>query len=208
MILVVTYAAAALVVAGYVWFLIWRQRTTKRREEMAQGPSLSMPIIPPLTTPQGTMPGAPEGRTTSMTSTSTPTPTSSATPAAVPPMPNAFLGTARSGRSLAEMLAGIRLPLDLAPITMMERRPDAAEHLAFWTDAVPADSVGTSFGNELERLGFALTPIDPTVIAADREGDHLLCKMHVEAQLVMAGKRRTFPAVPDGATVIEVWIPT
>jgi hypothetical protein len=124
---------------------------------------------------------------------------------AAPVAPVAPAAASIGPRTVTDLLAGIKLPNDLAPITMMAPRPDVGDRIAFVTEGVPGATVGAAFGAELERLGYTLTPLNPTLIAADRGTDQLRCMIHLDAAAAEIGKAKAFPAVPVGAVVIEVW---
>ncbi|MEM9201864.1 MAG: hypothetical protein AAGC53_09390 [Actinomycetota bacterium] len=66
-------------------------------------------------------------------------------------------------RSLAEALEGIHMPADLAPIP---GEPFDPRRMLFSTETTPPASVGGMLADELERLGYTLTPLDDRSIAA------------------------------------------
>lgn len=89
-----------------------------------------------------------------------PTPSPEAAMAA-PPMP----GDAARARSLAEALEGIEMPAELVPVRGDDHDP---RHMQFFTDTFSPADVGMALADELERLGFAISPISDTAIRVDQ----------------------------------------
>jgi hypothetical protein len=201
MVLVAMWGTVLLLIAGYIWFVVWRLRVERRKKEKEAASSPSMPMPMPTLAPEPERAPQPERAAAPERAPSEPSNVFLAASAA----PVAPAAASVGPRTVVELLAGIKLPHDLAPITMMAPRPDVRDRIAFETEGVAGEVVGAAFGAELERLGYMLTPLDATLVAADRGGDQLRCKIHVDASLAEIGKNKAFPAVPDGAVVIEVW---
>ena len=182
MIIVLTYLVAALLLGAYIAWFVYRYRREQRAKaaESQQSDQLLERTTPPLlgASPLPTMPSA---------SRAVPT-----TPAA--PSPSASAGE-RGARTVAEALSGISMPHDLVPLTSIAARPGVLDQVAF-SSRVPPDVVGPAFADELERLGFVVTPLDETSLAARRENDNLV--VYIDPR----------PATATEATVvIEVCVP-
>jgi hypothetical protein len=97
---------------------------------------------------------------------------------------------------VAEALSGISMPHDLVPLTTIAPRPGVVDQVAF-SSKLSVDVVGPAFADELERLGYAVTPLDERSLAATRGDDALVVYIH--------------PAAPgtaqEGTVVIEVCVP-
>ena len=104
-------------------------------------------------------------------------------------------------RSLAEALAGIKIPCDLAPMVTTEHLDP--RNMLFATTDHPAEVIGTSVADELERLGYSLVPIDSQTIHARHGGTLLEITVHpdkVTASGALAGRAA---AAPDAAVLVE-----
>jgi len=122
---------------------------------------------------------------------------------APPPLSAADTTSATSGlaRSLAEALAGIKMPCDLAPMVTTEHLDP--RNMLFATTDHPAEVVGTSVADELERLGYTFVPIDSQTIHARSGGTLLEITVHpdkVTASGALAGRAST---APDDAVLVE-----
>jgi hypothetical protein len=193
-VLIGTWTCVGLIIAGYIWFVVWRYRAEQRKKAAKAAAELKERSVLAATPVPAT--GV------------TPAPTAATPEPVVIPQPDPTPDVVEKPiQTVAELLSGIQLPHDLVPITMMAPRDQIGDRVAFSTDGIPADAVGKAFGDELERLGYTITPTDEARIRADRGSDHLLCQVHLDARYAILGDRRAFPAVPDGSVVVEVWIP-
>jgi hypothetical protein len=180
MLVVAIWGLAGLVVALYVLFVVWRLRVDRRKKAMQ------------------------EESTATMSST-----IARAAAAALPvdaPAPRVDPSVAEPAPTVAEALTGISLPNDLAPLTSMAARGGTGDRVAFWT-TVPPEVVGPAFGDELERLGYTVTPLDEDTLAAQRGDAHLIAIIHPDGPKATIGGQQAFETVPELSTVIEVWIP-
>ena len=103
--------------------------------------------------------------------------------------------------SLAEALAGIKMPCELAPLVATEHT-DLRNMLFAATDQ-PAEMVGTSVADELERLGYNLVPIDDQTIQARRGGTVVEITVYPDkttATLALGGRAT---AAPDDVVIVE-----
>lgn len=117
---------------------------------------------------------------------------------AVAPHPS----TTTRSRSVADVLEGLRLPCDLAPLIGGEPAGDPS-YVAFMTEGHPPEAVGVSVGDELERIGCTLTPVDVSTLRADRGEDVVEVRIHPEASTAVIDKRPRFPTVPPRSVVVE-----
>lgn len=221
-VLVLTWVVAGLVVAAYVWFMVWRVRVDRRKkqakaiEDSAMSDTIAKTVERLERLERGAAvteppPPLPTRRRPSSASTDTlsaaPTPASapSAAPAATGATPAAHPGSA--GATVADRLAGISLPHDLVPLTTMAARSATGDRVAFWTDRAPVEVVGPAFADELERLSYDITTLDAQSLAAKRGTDHLMVVIHPDGPAAIVEGRVAFSSVPERAVVIEVWVP-
>ena len=192
MVVLAIWALAGLVVALYVLFVVWRLRVERRKNAMQQDStsSLSSTLARAAASALPAEPSAPRVDT----------------PVATPAPPGATATTGAPPATVAEALAGISLPNDLAPLTSMAPRGGTGDRVAFWT-AVPVEVVGPAFGDELERLGYTISPLDADTLAAQRGAARLIAIIHPDGPRATIGGQRAFETVPELSTVIEVWIP-
>lgn len=194
MIILFTYFVAALILGLYIWWFVVRYRRDQRKKQMAEGAvtrplsSVPRPVRPqttPLSRPEPTVPGMAPA-----TSPATPGPAASSAAAV----------------TVADALAGIKLPHDLLPLTTMAPRVGSGDRVAFWTKA-PGEVVGPAFADELERLGYTVSALDQRSLAAARGEDRLVVYIHPDGAAAEIDGRKAFESVPEGAVVIEVLIP-
>jgi hypothetical protein len=183
MILFFTYFIAALIVGLYIWWFAVRYRRDQRKKAAE---------MPPRSTP------APAGRSAAPVVT---------TPLAAPAAAAAvFTPTGPEPQTVAGALSGIALPNGLVPLTSVAPRVGVGDRVVFWTkDRV--DAVGPAFADELERLGYTVSPLDAHSLAAKRDDDHLVVFIHPDARAATIDGRPAFESAPDEAVVIEVYIP-
>jgi len=179
-IVVLTYVIAALVVGLYIWWFVRRYR--KERVDKALESEQQMPSM------TGLLRGDPV--------VSLPPPSPLGTPTASPPPPPPVSSSGGGARTVAEALAGIRMPHDLVPLTTIPHRPGVVDQVAFSSHA-PVDVIGPLFADELERLGYAMNPLDERSLAAMRGNDNLVVYIHPEP----------VGTAPDGTVTIEVCVP-
>lgn len=105
-------------------------------------------------------------------------------------------------RSVAEVLSGIQMPCDLAPLMGADGAIDPT-HVVFATEGHPPLEVGSSVGDELERIGCRLESLDATTLRADRGADSVEVRIHPDAASAMDGAVPRFPTARAGAVVVE-----
>ena len=106
--------------------------------------------------------------------------------------------------SLADALAGIRMPLDLAPLSP-PAGADPTRRLVLATSGCPASVVDAALTEELERLGYAVERTGPTEMLAHR-GDHAVT-LHVRPIIPAASKGPAdpaYPTAPAGSVVVDL----
>jgi hypothetical protein len=181
-ILFLTYAFAALIVGLYIAWVIYRYRREQRNKAMESDPRL--PSTTGLLTRDPILSSPPPP----------PPPTPTPGVAAAPP-PTSSTG-AGGARTVAEALSGVSMPHDLVPLTTIPPRPGVRDQVAFSSRA-PVAVIGPLFADELERLGYTVTPLEETAIAARRGDDNLMVYIHPQPP----------PGAPEGIVAIEVCVP-
>ena len=94
------------------------------------------------------------------------------------------------------------MPCELAPL--MGTGPPDPRRLAFFTTGYEAATVGSALSDELERLGFAITPEDDRSIRAERGEDLVRARLTsatLDSEAVMIDLH---PSAPEGALVVEL----
>jgi|OM-RGC.v1.012823041 hypothetical protein len=105
-------------------------------------------------------------------------------------------------RSLAEAVEGIAMPCDLAPL-MGTGTIDPRE-VAFFTHGHQAATVGAALADELERLGYAISPLDERSIKAEQGPDVIEARL-VSTELTSPEvMRELHPSAPADALVVEL----
>jgi hypothetical protein len=196
-ILVFTWVAVGLVVAGYIWFIVWRVRAEKRKkaaEAKAEQPMKDALRSPLLDAPQAVVPPPVESPAAGAASAASAASTTVAT-------------EAKAQTTVIEALSGIHLPCDLVPLTTMATRPGVGDRIAFWTDAAPAETVGPEFAAELQRLGYEVETKDEARLHARREDTQVIVVVHPDPLLATIDDKPAFPSVPERAVVVETWLP-
>jgi hypothetical protein len=94
--------------------------------------------------------------------------------------------------TVADALAGIALPCDLAPLTGTDAVPDPYRLVCF-TDRSTAGTVRAAIAGELERLGYSLRSVSSTETVATRDGTELTVTLHPTPE--------AFPTAPPGSVV-------
>ncbi|NIR42306.1 MAG: hypothetical protein GWN79_29445 [Actinobacteria bacterium] len=103
--------------------------------------------------------------------------------------------------TLAEAVDGISMPCGLVPVGGDRLDP---RHVAFSTTGHEPATVGTAMADELERLGYAITPLDDRSVRAERPGVELEVKIwsaRLDSGEVMAER---FPSVGSHALVVDL----
>lgn len=200
-VLVITWVLAGLVVAAYIWFVVWRFRVEKRKKEAQDVSDAAMSDAIAKTATAAAAAAAPQRTTASTASPSTP-PVATPTPLVEPTQPAAMVDA-----TVASCLSGISLPNDLVPLTTILARPAVGDRVAFWTDRAPAEIVGPAFAAELERLGYAVQSLDERTLSAQRESVRLLVMIHPDGARAVIGDQLAFSTVPERSVVIETWLP-
>jgi hypothetical protein len=190
MVIVAIWTLVALLIGLYVLFVVWRLRVDRRKKAMQSGGDTATSVSSVIA--RAASSGPPTGVVSAAAPTLTPPPSPSPSPTAV--------------MTVAEALAGIVLPHGLAPLTTMAWREGVVDRVAFWT-SVPAEVVGPAFGDELERLGYTVSPLDDSTLAAQRPDARLIAIIHPDGHRATIGQAQAFESVPELATVIEIWIP-
>ena len=208
------WVLALATITGYVVYVVHRIRKRRRRDDAAaertRAAELSVeerlartletaarltgepPNVPPTAAP------APLGREAE------PPTVPGAVPPLLPSVPPSLVST--PGITIAELLRGIVLPHDLAPLTTMAPRVGAVDRVAFWTDTATADVVGPAFLDALRGIGAQVTQLTADQYAIERDGHRAMVALHPDGQAVMIDGQPGYPSVPVNAFVAEVWL--
>jgi hypothetical protein len=209
-ILIATWAIVAVVVVAYAAFVVWRVRVQRRKNAPAAVEAAGAddarlaraleaaariagtPPIPPVPA------SAPE------------MPTASGSPVAANPIEAEAATTeadAPGVSSVAELLEGIKLPNDLAPLTTMAPREGAGDRVAFWTDTAPIEIVGPAFIAALALIGCEISQLSVEQFALRRKGTRAMTVFYPDGRLAMIDGAPGYPSVPTAAFVVEVYLP-
>ena len=116
---------------------------------------------------------------------------------AAPPAPS---DGASAAQTLADAMSGIRMPAELAPL--MGDTPDP-RHMLFATFGATPLQVGTGLADELERLGYEITPVDERTITATRADAEIDVRILPDRDAAQAALGTTSMTVPEDAVVAE-----
>lgn len=197
-VLIFTWLVAGLVIALYIWFVVWRYRAERRKKaEIAAGESAMSDAIA-KTAAQPTASGARIGPSATESHAET---------AGVLADPLSVIGAPVAEATVAGLLSGIALPNDLVPLSTIGPRAAVGDRVAFWTNRAPAEIVGPAFADELERLGYTVQSLDEQSLSAERGNDRLLVVVHPDGERAIVSGELAFTTVPELSVVIEVWVP-
>ncbi|MEM8708271.1 MAG: hypothetical protein AAGE98_17540 [Actinomycetota bacterium] len=115
---------------------------------------------------------------------------------AAPPM----VGDAVRAMTLAEALEGIEMPADLIPVGTNRFNP---RHMQFFTDAFAPGDVGAALADELERLGFAIAPIDDTAIRVEQAHAAVEVRILPDRGSIVAALGERGEALPPDSVVVD-----
>ena len=108
-------------------------------------------------------------------------------------------------RTLADILAGVRLPWNLLPTVDQAREP-SNDRVVLMTDGVEPAEVGADVADELERLGFAISTRGEDTAIATRGDDILGLQIVPEAGEATAGTERRFPNASPTSVALDIWV--
>lgn len=221
------YALIAVVVVLYAAFVSWRVRVHRGRRASASGPSTTrrqrgLPAEQPDTDARLARALDAAARLTGQA----PAPTAGSRqpihePGSVPPLQqssdrsdeppgdtrDAPEGRAQGPSTVAELLAGIRLPSDLAPLTTMESRAGAGDRVAFWTARTPAEVAAPALVDSLLAIGCTVARLAPSTYTIERHGSRAVAVVHPDGGLAKIDGATAFPSLPENAVVVEIWLP-
>ena len=200
-ILLAALGAGAIGLMLYLLLVVWPVRVKRRLKEQGPEPeTVTDERMARALEAAARIAGKPPQPTSAQLHAPAPAPTTP--PPVVLPAPVANPSLA----SVAEVLDGIRLPHQLAPLTTMAPRTGAGDRVAFWTDAAAADVVGPAFVEELRRIGCTVTQIDPRSYAVTRDDTRAMVALHESGQSARIEDALAFPTVPP-SVVVEIWLP-
>lgn len=120
------------------------------------------------------------------------------------PVPSATpMAPSSAPKTLADLLSGFQLPHDLLPV--IPDHDDITErHVSLMTATAPVEVVGPAVADELERLGFELTPLSENELLAVRDNDRLALTMVTSPTTAEYGGRLMYPQANPGDVVITI----
>ena len=107
--------------------------------------------------------------------------------------------------TLADLLAGVRLPWNLLPTVDHSRSPSNDHVVLMTADGEPAD-VGADVADELERLGFSITTRGEDIAVATRGDDVLGLQIIPNAADAMSDDVTRFPSASATSVALDIWI--
>jgi len=110
-----------------------------------------------------------------------------------------------AGPTLADLLAGVRLPWNLLPTVDHSREPSNDRVVLSTTEGEPAD-VGADVADELERLGFVITTRGEDTAIATRGDDVLGLQIIPDAAGATANNTTRFPNATGTSVALDIWI--
>lgn len=192
------WVAVSVVILGHR--LVTRRRSPKAK--VVKAADLEPPRPPPSTPPTPPREAEPPP---------VPRPTTVAGPAADPPVTATSIpvpagaGTgAGPAASLMEALAGITLPCDLLPMTVVEGRTLGARELLLVTSGHTGAEVGRALGEAVAALGYSVTPLGSDRALAARGRDEITITVHDRPDTILAGRRPAFPTAGADSVVVEL----
>ncbi len=219
--LVLSWALVVAAVAGYIAFVLRRMRARRAANDVRAstpiaGDSVEERLARTIATaarltgepPKFDVTSAPEGDATATqtpTQQASPVPSGEAAvvlsslppPAVAPPPPPV--------KTVADVLHGIELPNDLAPLTTMAPRVGAGDRVAFWTNTSVPAVVGPAFLDALRAIGCEVAPLGVATFAVERDGAHAMVNVYADGRAAVIDGKPAYPTVPENAFVVEVW---
>jgi hypothetical protein len=110
----------------------------------------------------------------------------------------------RARRPVADIVSGIALPDELAPVVDAGSNDLSGLRVAFSATNADAGRVGGRLGDELERLGFELRSLGETQLGAVRDDDELVVTIYLDPGSVERLGRKAFPVLPANSFVVEL----
>lgn len=154
-------------------------------------------VMPPSTAPSVAPSTAPAPPAPSITNPS-------AVPTNVDPVA-AVAQTEPAAPTLADLLAGVRLPWNLLPTVDQSREPSNDRVVLITSEGEPAD-IGIDVADELERLGFAIAPRGDDTAVATRNGHSLGMQIIPDPQAAQVDGTPRFPTATESSVALDIWI--
>jgi hypothetical protein len=161
-------------------------------------------LDPPAPTRAPAPPPTPEPVATDAVPDPTPAPVArQASP--VPSSVATIARTAAAPLTVAQVIAGIEMPCGLVPLTLSDHdmRYDRGQRAHFFTTLAPAEVVGTTLGEELERIGLTVTAIGEHAVLAQRGRLAVEVRISTVGALVNGIASVTFRSAPPNSVVVE-----
>jgi hypothetical protein len=103
---------------------------------------------------------------------------------------------------VSALLEGMVMPCDLVPLINVDVVP-SPHHVVFVTTGHAPAEIGSSLGDELERLGFTLRSETDNEVVATRDGASLRVILHPDAATERVDGALRYPSIPGGSTAVE-----
>lgn len=107
--------------------------------------------------------------------------------------------------TLADLLAGVRLPWNLLPTVDQSREPSNDRVVLITADGEPGD-IGVDVADELERLGFTIAPRGDDTAVATRDGNALGLQIIEDPMAAEVDGVRRFPTATSSSVALDIWI--
>jgi len=107
--------------------------------------------------------------------------------------------------TLADLLAGVRLPWNLLPTVDQGREP-SNDRVVLITDQGEPSEIGVDVADELERLGFVISPRGDDTAVATRDGQSLGLRIIEEPMTAEVEGTRRFPTATESSVALDIWV--
>lgn len=112
---------------------------------------------------------------------------------------------AQPAPTLADLLAGVRLPWNLLPTVDQSREPSNDRVVLITNEGEPAD-IGVDVADELERLGFTIAPRGDDTAIATRGNDTLGLQIIPDPQAAQVNGTLRFPQATENSVALDIWV--
>ena len=107
--------------------------------------------------------------------------------------------------TLADLLAGVRLPWNLLPTVDQSREPSNDRVVLITSEGEPGD-IGVDVADELERLGFTIAPRGDDTAIATRGDDSLGLQIIENPMAAEIDGVRRFPTATESSVALDIWV--
>jgi len=103
--------------------------------------------------------------------------------------------------TLAEALEGIALPTGLTPVIGDRIDP---RNMLFSSTGHRPEVIGQALGDEIERLGFAIQPVDEETIRASKNGTEIEARIHADLERARLRVGSPLATLPESSIVVQI----